>query len=160
MPEVTPPIFIQDSITITKATTKHIPQLAELFDLYRQFYKEDANITKAKQYLGERIKKKDATIYIAFDNNQQAVGFTQLYPSLCSVEGGLIWILYDLFVLKSARNQSIAKQLMESARLLAVDTNALRIDLETAIDNLPAQSLYEQLGYERDTEFYKYSLDI
>ena len=37
---------------------------------------------------------------------------------------------------------------------------ACRIDLETAHDNLIGQALYENLGYERDTHFYKYSLAL
>ena len=42
---------------------------------------------------------------------------------------------------------------------------AVKVKLEatttgTAIDNISAQGLYEALGYERDTEFYKYSLAL
>jgi ribosomal protein S18 acetylase RimI-like enzyme len=37
---------------------------------------------------------------------------------------------------------------------------ACRIDLETATDNAIGQALYEGLGYERDTAFYKYSLAL
>jgi ribosomal protein S18 acetylase RimI-like enzyme len=36
----------------------------------------------------------------------------------------------------------------------------LRLDLETAIDNFPAQALYEKLGYQRDNEFFKYSYTL
>ena len=43
---------------------------------------------------------------------------------------------------------------------MAKKSGASRIDLETAIDNTSAQALYESLGYQRDTEFYKYSLEL
>ena len=36
---------------------------------------------------------------------------------------------------------------------MARKTKASRIDLETAVDNYSAQALYEELGYERDTQF-------
>lgn len=49
---------------------------------------------------------------------------------------------------------------MNRARKLAADTGADGLLLETAIDNLPAQSLYESLGYKRDTGFYRYFLAI
>jgi ribosomal protein S18 acetylase RimI-like enzyme len=43
---------------------------------------------------------------------------------------------------------------------MARKSRASRIDLETATDNYDAQKLYEALGYERETEFYKYSLAL
>ena len=49
---------------------------------------------------------------------------------------------------------------MSHALKLAKQTGASRIDLESAIDNTKAQALYESLGYERDTEYYKYSLEL
>ena len=49
---------------------------------------------------------------------------------------------------------------MERARAHAVESGALRIDLETAVDNTIAQELYESLGYIRETQFYKYSLNL
>jgi hypothetical protein len=35
-----------------------------------------------------------------------------------------------------------------------------RLQLETAITNRPGQSLYEDLGWERDEEFYTYHLEL
>ena len=47
-----------------------------------------------------------------------------------------------------------------AAEAMARKSRACRLDLETAIDNYRAQALYEQRGWERDTEFYKYSLEL
>ena len=69
-------------------------------------------------------------------------------------------MLYDLFVDSGQRNNGVGKALMNRAKAMAVESGASRIDLETAIDNISAQGLYEALGYERDTEFYKYSLAL
>jgi ribosomal protein S18 acetylase RimI-like enzyme len=49
---------------------------------------------------------------------------------------------------------------MNRAQAYAIDSGAARIDLETAIDNINAQQLYEAFGYVRDAEFYKYSLSL
>ena len=49
---------------------------------------------------------------------------------------------------------------MNEAKKYARKVRACRIDLETAVDNYPAQALYEGLGYKRDIAFYKYSLAI
>ena len=97
---------------------------------------------------------------LALDNKGSALGFTQLYSSYCSVAAKPIWILYDLYVDSTARKNGVAKALMNRALLLARETGACRIDLETASDNIAAQALYESLGYERDQDFYKYSLEI
>lgn len=106
------------------------------------------------------LTSQSSVIYIAMDAVGNAIGFTQLYPSYCSVAAEPILILYDLYVKKEARNSGVAKALMNQAQQLAKKTGASRIDLETAIDNTSAQSLYESLGYERDIEFHKYSLEL
>ena len=58
------------------------------------------------------------------------------------------------------RREGLARRLMEQARVHAAETGAARIDLETAVDNLPAQRLYKDLGYAREQQFFKYSLPI
>ena len=88
------------------------------------------------------------------------MGFTQMYPALCSVAMRRYWILYDLFVDSRGRREGLARRLMEQARVHAAETGAARIDLETAVDNLPAQRLYKDLGYVREQQFFKYSLPI
>ena len=62
--------------------------------------------------------------------------------------------------MRSGRDQGVGKALMNRAKTMALESGASRIDLETAIDNLNAQGLYEALGYRRDSEFYKYSLAL
>ena len=49
---------------------------------------------------------------------------------------------------------------METAREFCEGTGASRIDLSTAVTNTTAQALYESLGYQRDDEFYGYSLEL
>jgi ribosomal protein S18 acetylase RimI-like enzyme len=84
----------------------------------------------------------------------------QLYPLFCSVAATPIWVLYDLYVDSSARRQGVGKLLMNQARELAKSNGSSRIDLETAVDNVNAQALYESLGYEKEVEFFKYSLSL
>ena len=84
----------------------------------------------------------------------------QLYPGWCSVAAAPLWTLYDLYVDQSARQRGVGRALMLRAEKMARQTRACRIDLETAIDNYSAQALYEELGYEREVQFYKYSLGL
>jgi len=99
-------------------------------------------------------------IFLAEDESGRAIGFTQMYPALCSVAMARYWVLYDLFVDRAARGAGVGRMLMERARAHAVESGALRIDLETAVDNTIGQALYESLGYVRETQFHKYSLNL
>ncbi|RLA19824.1 MAG: GNAT family N-acetyltransferase [Gammaproteobacteria bacterium] len=147
-------------IKIIEAGVEDIDQIAPLFDCYRQFYKQPEDLELAKSYITERLKTGTAIIFLARDEHNNALGFTQLYKSYCSIDVKPIWILYDLFVVSSARKKGVGKALMDRALLLAKETGAARIDLETAYDNSNAQALYESLGYQRDDEYYKYSLEL
>ena len=89
-----------------------------------------------------------------------AIGFSQLYPTFCSVAASKIFILYDLYVISSHRKLGAGSRLMNAAKAYAIAQGASRLDLETEMNNRTAQYLYEKLGYERDTEFYKYSLEL
>ena len=99
-------------------------------------------------------------VFLALDREEQALGFVQLYPGWCSVAAAPLLTLYDLFVDPAARQRGVGKALMLQAHKHARKVKACRIDLETATDNHAAQTLYEQLGYQRDTAFYKYSLEL
>ncbi len=144
-------------IQISQATIDDLGILAELFDNYRQFYKQASNIEGSKAFLAQRIKNKESVIFLAKDENGDAVGFTQLYPSFCSVLISPIFVLYDLFVAETARRAGTANYLMEYAENYAKENGAVELQLSTAKDNYSAQTLYEQRGWEKDEVFYHYS---
>ncbi len=148
------------SHSMRAAVAADLPQLARLFDLYRQFYRNPADASAARDFLAERLDSGDSVIFVAEDSDGRLLGFTQLYPAICSVAMRRYWILYDLYVDSSARRAGVGRSLMERARSFAVETRAARIDLETASDNLPAQRLYKDLGYVREQHFLKFSLDL
>ena len=147
-------------MNIQQATLEQLDEVARLFDLYRQFYDQPADLDKARDYIRARLAHEESTIYLATNDDGRGLGFTQLYASFCSVAAAPIWILYDLYVDADTRTKGVGTALMNRARQLAEGTGAARIELETAIDNVTAQSVYERLGYERNTRFYGYSLTI
>lgn len=148
------------SLRIIRAGEAELKQLTPLFDLYRQFYQQAADPKLSRKFLRNNIKNNHSVIFLACDQTGKELGFTQLYPGWCSVAGGPFWTLYDLYVTGEARQRGVARALMNEALKLAKKSGACRIDLETATDNYDAQALYEDLGYERDMEFYKYSLEL
>ncbi len=144
---------------ILLATTDHIDDAARLFDQYRVFYGQSANLAAAQRFLAERLQNQDSTLFLAMDKGV-AVGFTQLYPSFSSVSMGPIWILNDLFVAPSHRRQGIAQRLMQRAADYGRETGAIRLALSTEITNSAAQSLYQSLGYQEDTAFKHFALSL
>ena len=144
---------------IRLAEARDLDQLAELFDQYRQFYECPPDLGAAKNWLAENLERGRSTLFAA-DNGSQLLGFTQLYPALCSVDLVDYFVLYDLYVVEAARRQGIARALMNAASDWAKVQGAARLDLETARDNAPGQALYRDLGYELDKVFLKFSLDL
>ncbi len=57
-----------------------------------------------------------------------------------------------------ARRQGIGQALLKQAQDFAVEAGFAQLELRTAVDNIPAQTLYESLGWQRDTRFYTYTL--
>lgn len=147
------------ALNIIETRTEHIEQILPLFLGYLEFYRQPIETAKARAFLLERMERRESKVFLAV-LDEKPVGFMQLYPTFASLAMKPSWVLYDLFVLREARKQGVAKALLERARQLAVDTGAEGLVLETATDNVPAQRLYEQLGWQRDSEFFRYFLKV
>ena len=145
---------------IIEANESHVKQLGKLFDLYRQFYKYDSDLTKSTNYIKDRIIKKESKIFIAVNINNEIIGFVQLYETFGSLDLGRIIVLYDLYVEEEHRKNKIGRELMLKSHDYAKSIKAKRIQLSTATDNFIGQSLYESLGYVKDTNFYTYDFEI
>ena len=147
------------SLTIVRAGTSHLDLLAPLFDAYRQFYAQPADPEGARAFLADLMREGASVVFLARDG-ERGLGLTQLYPLFSSVAMRRVWILNDLFVAPEGRRQGVARALMERARRHAAETGAARLELATASDNGAAQALYEALGYERETGFLHYALNV
>ena len=141
---------------IIKATPEDFELIAPIFDKYRQFYHYSSDVEAAKQYLKERLSHNESIIFYVHNENK-ILGFMQMYPSFSSLAMNRMWILYDLFVEPESRRQSVGRKLLEKAIQFAQMQNARGLCLKTSIDNLPAQKLYEAMGWEKDNQFYSYN---
>ncbi|HVN46737.1 MAG TPA: GNAT family N-acetyltransferase [Steroidobacteraceae bacterium] len=145
---------------IREARGEDLPALGKLFDAYRQFYELPSDLKKAGSYIGARLAAGDSVVLVAEDEAQQLIGFTQLYPSWCSLLAAPVYVLYDLYVAPVARRHGVGRALLEAAAERGRRDGKLRMTLSTAKTNLTAQSLYASLGWLRDDEFYVYNLGI
>lgn len=144
---------------VIHAKSEHISEVANLFNQYRMFYKQESNLNGAIDFITERINNKDSVIFLVKEEGK-SLGFTQLYPSFSSVSMKKLWVLNDLYVTESARQKGVAQLLLNAAKKFAIESKAKALDLQTAIDNKSAQALYEKNGYQVDKEFLSYSLNL
>ena len=138
------------------ATRDDLDAVAPLFDSYRQFYEREPDLALARCYLAERMDRNESVIYVAEDESGRLIGFTQLYPTFCSVRAAHTFVLYDLFVAKDARGTGAGRKLMEAAEAHAAKHGAARMELSTARSNKIGQALYESQGWVKDETFLVY----
>jgi len=139
---------------IRRATLEDLDLVAPLFDGYRRFYGQAADIPRAKAFLRERLERNESTILLAMRDGT-AAGFTQLYPLFSSVRTARLWLLNDLFVAEHARRGGVAHALLDAAVAFAREQGAAGVMLETMRDNAPARALYRAAGWhEDDTQWY------
>jgi ribosomal protein S18 acetylase RimI-like enzyme len=148
------------AIEVIRATTAQLEAVAKLFDAYRGFYQQPSNFEQSRAFIAERMVGNESAIFLAQDENAEALGFVQLYPTFSSIDAHRTWLLSDLFTAPAARGRGIGRLLMNMARDFAQQTGAKGLVLETATDNVTAQGLYESLGYVRDTGYFTYMLDL
>lgn len=141
-------------ITIVKADQQHLESLAPLFDAYRVFYEQESDLTSAREFLSQRISRNESTVFMAFSDDQ-AIGFTQLYPLFSSVSLKPMHLLNDLYVDASFRGKGIASLLLNEAKRFALENGSKGLSLETHNTN-PAQALYERLDWVKDEEYLHY----
>ena len=139
---------------IVQAGSEHLNALIPLLDGYRIFYGQVGDPEGAGRFLGERLRLKDSTIFLALDSGQ-AVGFTQLYPSFSTVSLEPLMILNDLYVLPEHRGKGWGEALLRKAQEYCRRKGWKGLALETGTEN-PARHLYERLGWERDTHCFHY----
>ncbi|MEH6992504.1 GNAT family N-acetyltransferase [Neobacillus drentensis] len=142
-------------MSIRRATIDELDSLSELFDSYRVFYKQESNFEGAKSFLKERILNEDSVIFIAYDEDNP-VGFVQLYPTFSSVSMKRSWVLNDLYVNASVRKKGFGEQLIQKAIEFAEETGAKGLSLETGQENVTAQRLYEKIGFKKESNYFYY----
>jgi GNAT superfamily N-acetyltransferase len=146
------------ALDIKKVTVSDISSVALLFDAYRVFYNQLSDLQAAFDFLEQRISKDESAVFLAVMGNEP-VGFVQLYPVFSSVQMKKSWILNDLFVAATARNQGIGEALLQQAKQFGRETGAAYLLLQTGSDNYSAQSVYEKNGWIKAQDFfYEYPL--
>lgn len=147
------------SCVIDRARAEDVGRIVPLFLAYLRFYDVPANEAPATAFLTERLLNDESVVFIAHDAGRE-LGFTQLYPAFASLDQRRLWILEDIFVAPQMRHHGIGAALLLRAEEHARATGAVRLRLDTAHDNRPAQRLYEAAGWQRDEKFLVYTREL
>ena len=147
------------AIEIRQAVFADVEVLATLLDDYRRFYERATDTAAARAFLQARFEHGQSVIFLAFDG-ETPVGFTQLYPSFSSVSLARVFILNDLFVAPGHRRAGVGARLIDAAADYARAMGAVRLSLNTDVQNTTAQALYEAKGWKRDQEYFAFHLAL
>lgn len=153
---------IVSKIEIKRIDLNEADLVVGLFNQYRIFYGKLSDLGVAKAFINARLENNESVIFVATAENKP-VGFTQLYPKYSSARLTKNWILNDLFVDEACRKQGIGEALIKTVMDFAKRQGSIFVQLETAVDNFTAQSLYEQIGFVKqgpDKEFLLYKIEI
>ena len=136
--------------------TELLDDVAKLFNHYRMFYKKSDDYDSSYKFIEENFRLSRSLIFVLLNENNQAIGFSQLYPSFCSLEMKPIYYLYDFFVHTDQRRHGYGEYLMNSIIDYFKEKQVARLTLDTAFANKIAQSLYEKIGFNREIDFIAY----
>ena len=145
---------------IRKAKVNDLKQLSQLFDQYRIFYEKEPDVEGAELFLHERMHNNESVIFVAESKDKLLTGFVQLYPIFSSTRMKKLWLLNDLFVLPNYRGKGISIQLIDIAKKLAKNTDAVGLILETAKSNRVGNNLYLKTEFAVDDDHNYYSWNV
>lgn len=146
-------------VTIRTATLSDLAAVLQLVRDYRVFYKQQPDDWREREFIANHLRNGTSVIYIA-EVEGRAAAFMQLFRTYSTVHLSPAWILEDLFVYPAYRQRGIAGALLHRAVEHAREDGAYGMFLETANDNVAAQSLYESAGWTREGRFLKYNAPL
>ncbi|CUA82515.1 MULTISPECIES: GNAT family N-acetyltransferase [Gulbenkiania] len=140
------------NLVIRRASFSDVPAFLALFVDYLAFYHVVQAPADCRRFLENRLKAGDAVVLLGSSDSGAVQGFALLYPGFSSLTLRPNWLLHDLFVAPAARGQGLAEALIRAAQE-EVARQGGEMMLETAHDNLTAQSVYRRCGLVPDTTF-------
>lgn len=99
--------------------------------------------------LVDGLKKMDhALTFLAYAGGDPA-GIANCFRGFSTFEASPIINIHDFAVLSEYRRQGVGRQLLEAIQRKARNMKCCRLTLEVRSDNIAAQQLYKQFGFEK-----------
>ena len=133
-----------------------MPELARLFDEYREHYGGRADPAASHAWLRQQMASGALRAFLA-DRRDEVAGFALVALIPASQRLGHFWQLRDLFVAPRHRRAGVGEALLSSVCNAAVAHGAARLSLVTESDNAAALALYAKAGFEPVTGYVSMS---
>jgi GNAT superfamily N-acetyltransferase len=127
-------------------TEADIAELASLFDHYRAHYGQAIQAGQSAAWLQDNLRSARLAAFVA-EMDGELVGFATTLDIPASLRLGHYWQIRDLFVVPSRRRLGVARVLLDCIRSAATAAGALRLAVQTEVDNAGALRLYEERGF-------------
>lgn len=122
-------------------------QLAALFDDYRAHYGQPSSPEITRSWLHDQLAQHRISAAAAIRANQ-VCGFITATIMPASLMLGTAWSIRDLYVVPHHRRGGIANSLLQHVIRNARAAGAHRVSLQTETDNIPALTLYSEVGFQ------------
>ncbi|MET7945582.1 GNAT family N-acetyltransferase [Micromonospora sp. NPDC005324] len=135
--------------TIVPMASAHpaFDQLAALFDDYRAHYGQPSSPEITRSWLHDQLAQHRISAAAAIRANQ-VCGFITATIMPASLMLGTAWSIRDLYVVPHHRRGGIANSLLQHVIRNARAAGAHRVSLQTETDNIPALTLYSEVGFQ------------
>jgi ribosomal protein S18 acetylase RimI-like enzyme len=118
-------------------------RVAQLFDEYRTHYGFASAPAATRAWLTEQLDTSRLSLYA--DDETTGLITTTVLPASLTLR--TFWQIRDLYVAPSVRRAGTARRLLRHVVDKARAAGAIRISLQTEIDNTAALALYTSLGF-------------
>ncbi|MDR7076906.1 GNAT superfamily N-acetyltransferase [Neobacillus niacini] len=144
-----------NTLTIRQANIQDLPKIVPIFDSYREYFKQVKDPVMVERFLFEKFEHLDSVIFIAEQQNE-VIGFAQLYPIFSSLTLQRVWLLNDFFIAEEFRNCGVGTQLFARVKEFALITKSKGIELSVEHTNIKAWEFWGKQGFKQDEEFRYY----
>jgi GNAT superfamily N-acetyltransferase len=145
--------------TIATVADADLPELLPLMRGYCDFYEvdppDDELLAMSRALIAD--PEREGVQLIARDDAGTAIGFATIFWTWSTSTAARIGTMNDLYVAPGARGGGTAEALIRACLDRCRGRGAVRLEWQTALDNVRAQAVYERVGGKRE-QWLDYSL--
>lgn len=142
---------------IFKAELWNLDALLSLFEQYRLTHNMIENPERTLIFLSNRIRFSESIFFLAVDNQQNPVGFIELYPRFSSLQLQRYWQLNDIFVKNTQNKSEIYTALIAKAKEFVSYTQSTLLVME---QNLQQPELLIREGFKLNRQKSIFELNL
>ena len=149
------------SAAISVVGEADLQELLPLMRAYCEFYGvspgDEALLAMSRALIADPEREGVQLIARDGSGSGEAIGFATIFWSWSTTAAARIGVMNDLYVAPAGRGSGVADELILACRERCRERGAVRLEWQTAADNVRAQAVYERVGGER-SQWVDYSL--